>query len=214
MALEVTLNEKDLGVNIDPLLNFENHISNITKKARQLSGLIVKSITHKSKDIMIPLFKSIVRQPMEHAHAVWNPYKKKHVNLLESIQRHFTRYIIGTNDLSYEERMKMLNLPSLEFRRLRGDLIEVFKICHNLYDPVTTKSLITINKSNTRTHNYKLVKPRVNSSQFLNFFTNRIINLWNNLPKEAVNAGSVNSFKNCIDFYLKDYMFSTSIEIV
>ena len=212
--LEVTLNEKDLGVNIDPLLNFDNHISTITKKARQMSGLIVKSITHKSKEIMVPLFKSIVRQPMEHAHAVWNPYKKKHIKLLESIQRHFTRYIIGTKNLSYEERMKLLKLPSLEFRRLRGDLIEVFKICHNLYDPITTKSLLTINNSNTRSHNYKLVKPRVNSSQFMIFLTNRIINLWNNLPKEAVNAGSVNIFKNCIDFHFKEYMFSTSIEIV
>ena len=143
--LEVTYNEKDLGVNIDPLLNFDNHINITVKRARQLSGLIVKSITFKSKDIMIPLFKSLVRQPMEHAHAVWNPYKKKHIKLLESIQRHYTRYIIGTDNLSYEERMKFLNLPSLEYRRLRGDLIEVYKICHNLYDPLTTKSLLTLN---------------------------------------------------------------------
>ena len=54
--LEITINEKDLGVNIDPLLNFDNQISTITKKARQMSGLIVKSITHKSRDIMVPLF--------------------------------------------------------------------------------------------------------------------------------------------------------------
>ena len=76
--LEVTDNEKDLGVNIDPLLNFDNHVNITVKKARQISGLIVKSITFKSKDTMIPLFTSLVRQPMEHAHAVWNPYKKTH----------------------------------------------------------------------------------------------------------------------------------------
>ena len=211
--LEVTDNEKDLGVNIDPLLNFDNHVNITVKKARQISGLIVKSITFKSKDTMIPLFKSLVRQPMEHAHAVWNPYKKKHIKLLESIQRHFTRYIIGTNNLSYEERMEFLKLPSLEYRRFRGDLIEVYKICHNLYDPITTKSLLTLNNSNTRNHNYKIVKPRVNSTQFLRFFTNRVVNTWNNLPKEAVNAGSLNIFKNCVDKYFKELMYSTSIEI-
>ena len=109
--IEVTDNEKDLGVNIDPLLNFDNHVNITVKKARQISGLIVKSITFKSKDTMIPLFKSLVRQPMEHAHAVWNPYENEHIKLLESIKRHFTRYIIGTNNLSYEERMEFLIYP-------------------------------------------------------------------------------------------------------
>ena len=118
-------------------------------------------------------------------------------------------------NLSYEERMKTLNLLILEFRRFRGDLIEVYKICHHMYDPVTTKSLLKFNvNSNTRSHNFKLIKPRVNTNQFLNFFTNRIINVWNNLPRKTVNAGSVNLFKNCIDVHFKEYMFSTSIETV
>ena len=90
---------------------------------------------------------------MEDAHALRNPYKKKHIQLLESIERHFTKYVIGTNNLSYEERMKILNLPNLELRHLRGDFIEVFKIWHYLYDPITAKSLLTNNNSNTRFHN-------------------------------------------------------------
>ena len=212
--LEVTTSEKDLGVYMDPLLTFENHITNLIKKARRLTGLIVRSITYKSKEIMVPLFKTLVRPHLEYAQAVWSPYKRKYINQLESIQRHFTKYIIGMYNLSYEDRMKSLHLPSLEYRRLRGDLIEVFKICHNLYDPVTTKSLIKFNVTNTRSHNYKLLKPRVNSTQFLSFFTNRVINVWNNLPQATVNAGSVNAFKNCVDKQLKELMYSTSIEIV
>ena len=62
-------------------------------------------------------------------------------------------------------------------------------------------------------YNYKIVKPRVNSTQFLKFFTNRVVNNWNNLPKEAVNAGSLNIFKNCVDNYFGEFMYSTSIEI-
>ena len=75
-------------------------------------------------------------------------------------------------NLTYEERLRALKLPSLEFRRVRGDLIEVFKITHNLYDPLTTHSLlIPCNyNNNTRSHNYKLLKPRVNTKQFQTFF--------------------------------------------
>ena len=84
-------------------------------------------------------------------------------------------------------------------------------MCHNLYDPITTETLIKFNKSNTRSHEYKLLKPRVNSTQFSSFFTNRIINYWNNLPRETVNAGSVNSFKNSIDKQLWELVYSTKL---
>ena len=212
-TLEVTNSEKDLGVFMDPLLSFDNHITNVIKKARRLTGLIVRSITYKSKDIMVPLFKTLVRPHLEYAQAVWSPYKRKYINQIESVQRHFTKYIIGMYNLSYEDRMKSLQLPSLEFRRLRGDLIETYKICHNLYDPVTTNTLLKFNVSNTRSHNFKLLKPRVNSTQFLQFFTNRVINVWNNLPQDTVNAGSVNIFKNCVDKFFKELMYSTNIVV-
>ena len=80
--LSVTLCEKDLGVHIDPLLNFDQHITSMIKLARSLSGLIIRNITYKSKDIMIPLFKSIVRPLLENAGLVWQPYKRKYIDLI------------------------------------------------------------------------------------------------------------------------------------
>ena len=68
---------------------------------------------------------------------------RKHINLIESVQRHYTRCIIGMSELDYEKRMRVLDLPSLEYRRMRGDMIEVYKITHGLHDPLTTKSLVT-----------------------------------------------------------------------
>ena len=114
----------------------------------------------------------------------------------------------------YEKRLKILNLPCLEYRRLRGDMIEVFKMTHNLYDPATTSSLLTFNIVNTRSHNFKLLKPRVNTKQFQHFFTNRIINNWNNLPKEAVNASSLNCFKNFLDKHFHEHMYSIRFAVV
>ena len=156
---------------------------------------------------MIPLFKSIIRPVLEYANVVWSPYYRKHIDQIESIQRHFTRCVIGMKDLDYEERMRALKLPSLEYRRLRGDLIETYKITHNLYDPLTTNSLLTLSLTNTRSHNYKLAKPRFNTKKFENFYSNRTINKWNNLPGKVVNAKSLNCFKTYIDAHFKDYMY-------
>ena len=117
-------------------------------------------------------------------------------------------------ELNYEDRLKSLKLYSLEYRRFRGDMIEVFKMCHGHYDPITTKTLINLNKSNTRSNDFKLLKNRVNSTQFLKFFTNRVVNPWNKLPREAVNAGSVNVFKNYLDFIYREHLYSTNFEIV
>ena len=116
-------------------------------------------------------------------------------------------------NLDYESRLRALRLPSLEFRRVRGDLIEVYKICHKIYDPIITKSLLTFADSNTRAHKYKLTKPRFNSKQFQYFFSNRVVNIWNGLPQEVVTARSTNMFKNKIDKLLKNHMYSTNLEL-
>ena len=116
--------------------------------------------------------------------------------------------------LSYSERLFRLKLPSLEYRRIRGDFIETYKILNNLHDPKTTKSLLTLdNNSLTRSHNFKLMKFRVNHKPYQMFYTNRIVNRWNGLPMHIVNADSLNSFKNKIDNHFKDIMFKTDIEI-
>ena len=52
------------------------------------------------------------------------------------------------NDLNYHQRLEKLNLPSLEYRRVRGDLIEVYKITHNIYDPISTNVLFNMASSN------------------------------------------------------------------
>ena len=134
--------------------------------------------------------------------------------MLEKVQRSFTKRILGLNGMSYTQRLETLGLPSLEFRRVRGDLIETYKLLQEIYDPLTTKELLNVNKhSTTRGHNFKLLKntPRLNT--YKHFFTNRITNLWNQLPSHIVNASSVNCFKNKIDRLLHSYKFEINIDI-
>jgi len=123
--------------------------------------------------------------------------------------------LLGLRELSYQERLTYLKLPSLEFRRIRGDLIETYKILHQKYDPETTKTLLKLapNDNQTRTNSLKLMKDRTNQNSFKYYFTNRVINIWNSLPFEVVTAKTVNSFKNKIDKALKDYTYQTNIEL-
>ena len=210
--LDSTVAEKDLGVIIDPDLCFDSHINTITKKANQIAGMLCRFITNKSKDVMVPLYKALVRPILEYGNPVWCPNLRKHIDRIEDVQRRFTRKISGTKNLGYEQRLAKLKLPSLEYRRLRGDLIEVFKIMHELYDPCTTSSLFSISEQRaTRGHNLKLTKKLTNTRKFQHFFTNRIINHWNKLDDETANASSVDIFKNRLDSSLRKSMFSTKL---
>ena len=184
-------------------------------EARKMSGLIIRTISYKSKEVMIPLFKSLIRPILEYGNPVWCPYLRKNIDLVESVQRHYTKCIVGFKNFSYVDRMKSLKIPSLEFRRLRGDLIEAYKICNNIYDPLTTSNLFVFNSYNrTRSNNcLKLTKCSTKRSQFQHFFTNRIINLWNDLPEHVARAKSTNCFKNSIDQIFKEYMFSTHLQL-
>ena len=211
--LDTTSVEKDLGVYVDNKLNFDTHVTTIVKKCNKLSGMIVRTITHKDKDIMVPLFKSLIRPVIEYGNTVWCPYLKKHIELVEGVQRRFTRKIYGTAHLDYHERLKFLKLPSLEYRRFRGDLLETYKMMHNCYDEVCTNPLFQISHENrTRGHAYKLTKLHASNNITKHFFSHRIVNVWNGLPVEAVNASSLNVFKNYIDKLFGDKMYRTGID--
>ena len=207
--------EKDLGVYIDPHLTFELHINETVKKCRSKSAMILRNITYKTSDILVPLFKSVIRPILEYANTVWSPHKRKDIDKLEKIQRSYTKCIVGLKDLNYEQRLKKLKLPSLEFRRVRGDLIETYKIIHKYYDSNTTNELLSLVPASraTRSNDCKLYKKRVNTSLAKYFFTNRVVNLWNNLPADVANAQNLNSFKNKIDFLYEDFMYKTNLDL-
>ena len=163
---------------------------------------------------MIPIFKALIRPTIEYANTVWCPYLKKDIIRIEKIQKKFTKKISGMSGKSYHQRLKKLRLPSLEYRRLRGDLIEAFKIIKGIYDPISTQNLFQIN-TNTRTRNnmFKLTKKRFNMNPFKYFFTNRLVNVWNSLPTSIVNTDSVNVFKNKLDMHFKNYKYCTNINL-
>ena len=101
-------------------------------------------------------------------------------------------------NLPYTERLKKCKLMSLESRRRRYDLIETFKIMKDIYKTDKNK-MFRMKMNQTRGHEFKIFKnhTRLNTRKY--FFTQRVINDWNKLPKIATEAENVNQFKNAID---------------
>ena len=91
-------------------------------------------------------------------------------------------------------------------------MIQVYKIAHQLYDTSTTTSLFNFtNNSRLRGHNFKITKQSFNKSKYANFFTNRVVNAWNKLPHEIVNAKNINEFKNKFDKLNHETQFKINI---
>ena len=91
-------------------------------------------------------------------------------------------------------------------------MIQVYKIAHNYYDKVSVNDLIVFkNDCRLRGHNFTIIKKTTNKQLFTNYFSNRVVNNWNKLPAEIVNADSVNNFKNLFDKYNKDIKYKTNI---
>ena len=198
VTLEVTRLEKDLGVNIDSELNFDEHVAIQTKKASQILGIIRRTFTHLDRESVPLLYKSLVRPHLEYCNVVWQPKWKKDKDLLEEIQRRATKMIPDLKDKSYVERLKALKLPSLYYRRARGDMIECFKYLSGIYE-VNTDFLVLADSGYTRGHSRKLKKLSSKKSCRSNFFSRRIVNAWNSLPDSVVAAPSLNTFKSSLD---------------
>lgn len=203
IPLETTEEEKDLGVYVDSDLKFKKQCSEACKKANKALGYISRHFCYKSKDIILPLYKAIVRPHLEYAVQFWSPFLREEVAKMERIQRRATKLIPNLRNKSYEERLDHLGLFSLETRRLRGRLIETFKIL-NKFDDVDYRNYFTLDDDAiTRNNGVKLRGRRFRTNVAKNFFTYGVVNYWNGLPSEVVSSTSVNMFKNRIDKHFK-----------
>jgi len=158
-------------------------------------GVINRSIVYKTAEIMLNLYKSLVRPHLEYCTVAWSPHYVKDKELLERVQRRFTRMIPELKALSYPERLNRLNLWTLEERR---DFIEVYKMVHGL-STIPFEDLFEVDNSRrTRRYSLKLLKKRCRLDIRLHFFSERVVNVWNSLDDQSVTASSLNSFKGNI----------------
>ena len=124
------------------------------------------------------------------------------MELLEQVERRATEIIRGLEHLSYEERLRKLGLCSLEKRRLCGDLIAAFQYLKGAYKQEGEWLFMRMDSDKTRGKGFKLGQGRFRLDIRREFFTHRVVTHWNRLPKEAVDAPSLQAFKARLDVAL------------
>ena len=134
------------------------------------------------------IYPTYVMSHLESLVQAWCPYLLGNIDRLEKVQRRATKSVRGLENYTYEERLKMLKLHSLSKRRLRGDLIEVFKIVKGFSGLIYDNYFQYAEKWSTRGHRFKIFKLRCNTNKNSVFFSQRIINEWNNLGTQVGNT--------------------------
>lgn len=193
--------EKDIGVEIDDQLKFTSHIETIVKKANSKAGWLRRTFKFLTPTLFKPLYMAIVRSQLEYASSVWSPYMQKDIDKVESVQIRATKMLPGFKGKTYEERLRMLNLPTLKYRRLRGDMINTFKILSGVHErqlcpKLQLKQDATGKKGRT---SMALHQERCKTDVRKFCFSYRVVAVWNTLPNKVVLAESVDAFKRQID---------------
>ena len=197
-VIKVADQEKDLGVLTSDTLLWTDQISSSISKANKLICWITRNMINRGKDVMLPIYKTLIRPYLEYCVQLWNP-APEHGNWslilkIEGVQRRFTRMIDGVGLLPYSERLQILNLTTLIERRSRGDLIEVFKAKNGFSD---IHGIFNFGRSGSNL--ISSINSYSGSAQFRkikrNFINERIVSYWNKLPTDVKNAESVDGFK-------------------
>ena len=158
-------------------------------------GIINRTIQNKTQEVMVCLYKALVRPHLEYCTVAWSPSYVKDRALLERVQHRFTRMVWGCEKIAYEDRLAKLGLWTLQERRNRADMVEVFRMYHGLSRLPFGRFFELCPSRRTRGHSLKLVKHRVRTDLRQHFFSERIVDSWNGLDETTVTTASLLSFK-------------------
>ena len=179
--------EKDIGVILNKKLKPSQHCSEIVRIANFKLQQISRSFHYRDKDVFLSLYKRFVRPNLEFSTVAWCPWTNEDKENIEKVQIKAVNMISGLRGNNYEEKLTELKLESLESRREMFDMVQVYKILHNVDKVDETTWFTRIDNSHERVTRlaadpFNLVKKRANNELYKNFFSKRVIDSWNTLP--------------------------------
>ena len=158
-------------------------------------GLIKRSFQNKKEETFPLLYRALVRPHLEYANV---PHYILNQKAVENVQRRATKMIPNIRRLTYKDRLRHLDIPSLQHRRNRGDMITTYKILTGKFN-IDKHKQFKFHHLNTRGHPFKIFNEYSKSFLKSHLFSYRIVNSWNSLPSQVFEAKSVNVFKNLLD---------------
>jgi len=119
---------RDMGIVVSDCLSPGAHVADVVGRAHRCVALILRAFTSQDVRLLLCAFIVYVRPVLEYNTVIWSPYTVHDIEAVESVQRSFTKCLNGFKQFSYEERLRRLDLQSLELRRLHVDLIWCYKV--------------------------------------------------------------------------------------
>ena len=134
------------------------HISWTVNRANRLVGLIKRVFSYIDEETLLVLYKTLIRPILDYGNTIWFPTLKKDIRAIENVQRRLTKILPELCHISYEEKLRKLNLTKLNYRRHRMDMIQTFKIIIKI-DDLKMEGRFEFSDSNARGHGLKLKSP-------------------------------------------------------
>jgi ribonucleases P/MRP protein subunit RPP40 len=134
--LKTTTEERDLGIILTPDFKFSAQSAHAASKANSMLAMLRHTFMSRDVETWSSLYRTYIRPHLEFAISAWNPLLKRDIKMLEKVQRRVTRFPTVLKNVEYHERLVRMKLTSLETRRRRGDLIQLYK-CLRGSDSIT-----------------------------------------------------------------------------
>lgn len=209
--------EKDLGVLMNNILSWDDHVYSVTAKGNKMLGLLKRTCPQLTNTIVRrTLYLTLVKSQLSYATEVWSPPTIKLRSRVESLQRRATLWILKSKrgEMSYKQRLATLDLLPLCYEREIKDLVLFFKALYGQIDLDVHNFVSFVNNGRTRLSqnpSLTLKVPLCKSRTFQFSYFNRLVKLWNHLCKvfPSTSFSSLSSFKRTLKDTYRNLLVST-----